>query len=101
VKPGINRASLKWSADGVKFEHRYASINDVHMHFLLAGDGRKPVLLIHGFPGDRRNWKLLMGKPVNQGYSAVAPDFRRRRVFGVKGRLRQENNRAGYARAHE
>lgn len=62
--------------DGIEFEHRYASINDVRMHFLLAGDGRKPVLLIHGFPGDWRNWKLLMGKLVNQGYTVVVPDFR-------------------------
>jgi pimeloyl-ACP methyl ester carboxylesterase len=62
--------------DGVKFEHGYASVNDVRMHYLVAGDGRRPVLLIHGFPGDWRNWKLLMGKLVNQGYTVVAPDFR-------------------------
>jgi pimeloyl-ACP methyl ester carboxylesterase len=62
--------------DGVKFEQRFAEVNGIQMHYLIAGDGRKPVLLIHGFPGDWRNWKLIMGKLVNQGYTAVVPDFR-------------------------
>jgi len=62
--------------DGVKFDHKFVEVNGIRMHYLSAGDGHKPVLLIHGFPGDWRSWKLLMGKLVNQGYTVVVPDFR-------------------------
>jgi len=62
--------------EGERFKHGFADINGMRMHYLIAGDGRKPVLLIHGFPGDWRNWKLLMGQLVSQGYTAVVPDFR-------------------------
>lgn len=64
------------TVDGVEFQHRYASVNDVRLHYLIAGTGQKPVLLIHGFPGDWRNWMLLMGTLASQGYTVVVPDFR-------------------------
>ena len=62
--------------DDVQFEHKYATVNDIQIHYLIAGDGRHPVLLIHGFPGSWLNWKPLMGILVNEGYTAVVPDFR-------------------------
>ena len=62
--------------EGVVFNHQYADVNGVKIHYLIAGDGKKPVLLIHGFPGSWRSWKNLMGQLVNAGYTAIVPDFR-------------------------
>lgn len=66
------------SIDGVQFEHGYVAVNGdgVQIHYLTAGDRRRPVLLIHGFPGSWRSWKPLMGRLVKQGYTVIVPDFR-------------------------
>ena len=62
--------------EGVPFEHRYANVNGTRLHYLIAGDRQKPVLLIHGFPGSWRGWEPLIGKLVQAGYTPIAVDFR-------------------------
>lgn len=62
--------------DGATFKSAYANVNDLRMHYLIGGDGKKPVLLIHGFPGSWRSWEDLMGKLVHAGYTPIVPDYR-------------------------
>jgi len=62
--------------DGATFKSEYANVNGIRMHYLVSGNGDKPVLLVHGFPGSWRSWEVLMGRLVRAGYTPVVPDYR-------------------------
>ncbi|MGN8275493.1 alpha/beta fold hydrolase [Pseudomonas sp. SMV71] len=62
--------------DGAAFKSEYADVNGIRLHYLVSGNGAKPVLLVHGFPGSWRNWEALMGRLVRAGYTPVVPDYR-------------------------
>ncbi|SFB48969.1 Pimeloyl-ACP methyl ester carboxylesterase [Pseudomonas sp. NFIX10] len=62
--------------DGETFTHAYAFVNGIRLHYLMGGDGKQPVLLVHGFPGSWRNWEPLMGALVRAGFSPIVPDYR-------------------------
>ncbi|WP_256576607.1 alpha/beta fold hydrolase [Pseudomonas sp. NFACC37-1] len=62
--------------DGEVFRSEYADVNGIRMHYLVSGNGERPVLLIHGFPGSWRNWEAVMGRLVRAGYTPVVPDYR-------------------------
>lgn len=62
--------------DGATFKSEYANVNGIRMHYLMSGNGDKPVLLVHGFPGSWRSWEALMGRLARAGYTPVVPDYR-------------------------
>jgi pimeloyl-ACP methyl ester carboxylesterase len=55
-------------------EHRYADLDDIRMHYAIAGRG-EPVLLLHGFPEYWGVWKPVMAD-LARDYQVVAPDLR-------------------------
>lgn len=55
--------------DGATFTHGYVSVNGIRLHYLMGGDGERPVLLVHGFPGSWRSWEPLMGALVHAGFT--------------------------------
>lgn len=56
------------------FEHHYAYLKDVRLHYVTLGQG-KPVVLIHGWPETWYAWRRLMPLLVSE-YMLVAPDMR-------------------------
>ncbi|MGY2197907.1 alpha/beta fold hydrolase [Pseudomonas gingeri] len=72
--PSVEQSSIV--VDGATFRSEYAHVNGIRLHYLVSGDGEKPVLLVHGFPGSWRNWEELMGKLVRAGYTPIVPDYR-------------------------
>ncbi|WP_447767740.1 alpha/beta fold hydrolase [Pseudomonas kilonensis] len=62
--------------DGATFTHAYACVNGIRLHYLMGGDGERPILLVHGFPGSWRSWEPLMGALVRAGYTPIVPDYR-------------------------
>ncbi|WP_253278518.1 alpha/beta fold hydrolase [Pseudomonas kilonensis] len=62
--------------DGATFTHGYACVNGIRLHYLMGGDGERPILLVHGFPGSWRSWEPLMGALVRAGYTPIVPDYR-------------------------
>lgn len=62
--------------DGATFKSAYVNVNGIRMHYLVSGNGDKPVLLVHGFPGSWRSWEALMGRLARAGYTPVVPDYR-------------------------
>ncbi|MET3456877.1 MULTISPECIES: alpha/beta fold hydrolase [Pseudomonas] len=62
--------------DGATFTHAYVSVNGIRLHYLMGGDGKQPVLLVHGFPGSWRSWEPLMGALVHAGFTPIVPDYR-------------------------
>jgi len=56
------------------FEHKYADVNDIRLHYVTAGEG-KLIMFLHGFPEFWYEWKNQLAE-FGQDYRAVAPDMR-------------------------
>ncbi len=56
------------------FEHHYAVLSEVTMHYVTAGAGQ-PVVLLHGFPQTWFEWRLIM-PALAERYCVIAPDLR-------------------------
>jgi epoxide hydrolase 4 len=56
------------------FEHKYADVNDIRLHYVMAGKG-KLIMFLHGFPEFWYGWKNQLAE-FGRDYQAVAPDMR-------------------------
>jgi pimeloyl-ACP methyl ester carboxylesterase len=56
------------------FEHRYADVNNIRLHYVTAGKGRL-MMFLHGFPEFWYEWKNQLVE-FGRDYEAVAPDMR-------------------------
>jgi len=66
------------SARRRKIESRFAEVNGLSMHYLIAGSGGSPVILLHGYAQNSHMWRPLM-KELGRTHLVIAPD---RRGFG-------------------
>jgi len=57
----------------IKFD--YAQIGGVKLHYATAGDGKKLVILLHGFPEFWYSWRHQL-IALSDEYTVVAPDMR-------------------------
>src|SRR5258707_1042026 len=57
------------------YESRFANVNGVRIHYLKAGTGTKPLVLIHGF-GDNAHMWIPLFKDLGKDYTIIAPDLR-------------------------
>ena len=55
-------------------QSRFANVNDVRLHYLIAGSG-DPVVLLHGYAETSHMWRPLMAELANN-HTAIAPDLR-------------------------
>src|SRR3984893_7426228 len=53
---------------------RFANVNDVRLHYLVAGEG-DPVVLLHGYAETSYMWRPLIAELANT-HTVVAPDLR-------------------------
>jgi pimeloyl-ACP methyl ester carboxylesterase len=56
------------------FEHKYADVNNVRLHYVTVGQG-KLIVFLHGFPEFWYEWKNQLAE-FGRDYQAVAPDMR-------------------------
>lgn len=56
------------------FEHGFADLGDVSLHYVTLGQG-EPVVLLHGWPQTWYMWRHVMPGLANR-YRAIAPDLR-------------------------
>ena len=56
------------------FGHKYADINNIHLHYVTAGEG-KLIMFLHGFPEFWYEWKNQLAE-FGGDYRVVAPDMR-------------------------
>jgi pimeloyl-ACP methyl ester carboxylesterase len=52
----------------------YVSVNGIDLHYREAGEGF-PVVLVHGFTGNSRNWALTV-PAVSASFRTISPDLR-------------------------
>ena len=57
-----------------RIEDRFASVNGVRLHYLIAGKG-EPVLLLHGYAQNSHMWRPLIIE-LAKSHTAIAPDLR-------------------------
>ena len=55
--------------------HDYADLDEVRLHYALAGEG-PPVVLLHGFPDFWYSWRHQIPALAQAGLRVVAPDMR-------------------------
>lgn len=55
-------------------QSRFATVNGVRLHYLIAGKG-EPVLLLHGYAQTSHMWRPLMAK-LSATNTVIAPDLR-------------------------
>ena len=53
---------------------RFANVNGVRLHYLIAGKG-EPVILLHGYAENSHMWRPLMVE-LAKSHTAIAPDLR-------------------------
>jgi len=59
----------------VNWQHRHATINGIHVHYVEQGEGM-PVVLCHGFPHLWFSWHRQISALAAAGYRVIAPDMR-------------------------
>src|SRR5882762_8529711 len=57
-----------------RIEDRFANVNGVKLHYLIAGKG-DPVIIMHGYAETSRMWRPLMAE-LAKTHTVVAPDLR-------------------------
>src|ERR1700754_1180530 len=55
-------------------QSKFADVNGVKLHYLVAGKG-DPVVLLHGFAETSHMWRPLIAK-LAANYTVIAPDLR-------------------------
>jgi len=55
-------------------ESKFAEVNGVRLHYLIAGKG-DPVVLLHGYAETSHMWLPLISK-LSEGHTVIAPDLR-------------------------
>ena len=63
------------SAETEKIESRFAEANGLRMHYLVAGKGGSPVILLHGYAQNSHMWRPLMTQ-LAKTRRVIAPDLR-------------------------
>lgn len=62
-------------AQSNSYQSQTVNVNGVRIHYLKAGTGRTPLILLHGFGDTSRMWVPLFAE-FGQDYTIIAPDLR-------------------------
>lgn len=67
--------SVHTSSQAKNYQSLTANVNGVKIHYLKAGTGKQPLVLIHGFGETSRMWIPLL-EEFGKDYTIIAPDIR-------------------------
>jgi pimeloyl-ACP methyl ester carboxylesterase len=56
------------------FQHDYAEVNEIRLHYVSGGQGT-PLVLLHGYPQTWYGWRKVMPR-LAQNYRLIVPDLR-------------------------
>jgi len=62
-------------AQSNNYQSQTANVNGVKIHYLKAGTGKTPLVLLHGFGDTSQMWIPLFGE-FSKDYTIIAPDLR-------------------------
>ena len=72
--PLLSVAASVEASSGAPIVDRYATVNGVKLHYLVAGKGA-PVILLHGYAQNSHMWRPAM-KELAKSHRVLAPDLR-------------------------
>jgi len=76
-------------------EDKFADVNGIKLHYLIAGKG-DPIVLLHGFAETSHMWLPLIAK-LSDKHTVIAPDLRGfGQSFRASGRIHQSGRCPGY-----
>ncbi len=58
-----------------KWNHKYAEVNGIHLHYVKEGEGDELIVFLHGWPEFWYTWRNQL-KALKGNYTVVAPDMR-------------------------
>jgi len=67
-------AAVKAANPPANFQHKYATVNGVKLHYVIGGKG-EPLLLVHGFGQNWYMWNRLLPE-LSKHFTVIAPDLR-------------------------
>ncbi|PVV02491.1 hypothetical protein BB560_003053 [Smittium megazygosporum] len=62
--------------DPKSFNHKFATVNNVKIHYIDEGYSDKVILCVHGFPDIWYGWRHQIKYLASQGYRVIVPDIR-------------------------
>jgi pimeloyl-ACP methyl ester carboxylesterase len=68
-------SAMPFLAQASEIESRFAEVNGLRMHYLVAGTGGSPVILLHGYAQNSHMWRPLMTQ-LAKTRRVIAPDLR-------------------------
>ena len=68
-------SALSTAAHAEVIESRFAEVNGLRMHYLVAGKTGSPVILIHGYAQNSHMWRPLITE-LAKTHRVIAPDLR-------------------------
>jgi epoxide hydrolase 4 len=69
--------ALHHTGESKAITHEYASVNNIKLHYAKAGNGKKLIIFLHGFPEFWYEYKnQLLEFSKNNEYTIIAPDMR-------------------------
>lgn len=71
---GVNIVATSQTQRRASINDRFASVNGVRLHYLVAGKG-EPVILLHGYTQNSHIWRPLMNE-LAKTRLVIAPDLR-------------------------
>jgi pimeloyl-ACP methyl ester carboxylesterase len=61
----------------LRLRHGMANIGPgLRLHYVMAGNGDRTAVLLHGFPQTWQEWRHVIGPLSEAGFRIVAPDYR-------------------------
>jgi pimeloyl-ACP methyl ester carboxylesterase len=67
--------SITAFSQAMNYQSKTAEVNGVRIHYLKAGTGKTPLVLLHGFGDTSRMWIPLF-EAFGKDYTVIAPDLR-------------------------
>ena len=58
----------------INFEHRVCFVNNIRLHYVIAGSGN-PLILLHGWPQTWYEWRNIIPE-LSKHYTVIASDLR-------------------------
>lgn len=74
LSPGYDAATRNDAEFNELFEHRFTTIDDVQMHYVVGGDGPQVMVLLHGWPESWYEYRRIM-PALLAGRTVIAVDL--------------------------
>lgn len=66
---------MKQQEQSIEITHHTATVNDIHIHYVQAGNAQTAIVLLHGSPKTWYEWRYIIPE-LAKNFTVIAPDLR-------------------------